>query len=230
MRQIKRFLARQTAVTSCCQLVIPPPPQELLARALQPAPGLGPAVVVNSAVFLLGIRVLQAGLMPSAVALSWVLGTAVYAAFGLGGYALVCLYFVFGSAVRTSIQHNALQHAHIAMCTLQCKVHQHTLQQPREARAVPGNIDSSTWELKACAAAHVLQHNITCQTAYRSALQVTKVKLEQKQREGIAEARSGRRSTVLLFCRGAVHQCLFVMSISGEATTRWAACCSVTEH
>lgn len=135
---------RQTAVTSCCQLVIPPPPQELLAQALQPAPGLGPAVAVNSAVFLLGIRVLLAGLMPSAVALSWVLGTAVYAAFGLGGYALICLYFVFGSAVRTSIQHNALQCAHIAVSTLQCKVHQYILQQPREARAVPGNIVSST--------------------------------------------------------------------------------------
>lgn len=89
---------------------------------LQPAPGLAPALAVNSTVFVLGIRVLLAGLMPAAVALSWVLGTAVLAAFGLGGYMLVCLYFILGSAV-------------------------------------------------------------------------TKVKLEQKQREGIAEARSGRRST-----------------------------------
>jgi uncharacterized membrane protein len=51
-------------------------------------------------VYLLGIRVLLAGLLPSAVALSWVLGTVVYAAFGLGGYVLVCLYFILGSAVR----------------------------------------------------------------------------------------------------------------------------------
>ena len=49
--------------------------------------------------YLLGIRVLLAGLLPSAVALSWVLGTVVYAAFGLGGYVLVCLYFILGSAV-----------------------------------------------------------------------------------------------------------------------------------
>ena len=39
------------------------------------------------------------GLTPAGVAHSWVLGTTVYSAFGAGGYALVCLYFVFGSAV-----------------------------------------------------------------------------------------------------------------------------------
>lgn len=74
--------------------------QELLEQALRPVPGLGPALLVNSTVYLLGIRVLLAGLLPPAVALSWVLGTVVYAAFGLGGYVLVCLYFVLGSAVR----------------------------------------------------------------------------------------------------------------------------------
>lgn len=47
------------------------------------------------------------------------------------------------------------------------------------------------------------------------------MKLEQKQREGIAEARSGRRSTVRLFWRDAGHQCLVVMCTSGEATTGW---------
>ena len=76
--------------------------QDLLNQALKPAPGLGPALLVNSTVYLLGIRVLLAGLLPSAVALSWVLGTVVYAAFGLGGYVLVCLYFILGSAVRLS--------------------------------------------------------------------------------------------------------------------------------
>ena len=35
------------------------------------------------------------------VAHAWVLGTSVYSAFGPGAYVLVCLYFVFGSAVRT---------------------------------------------------------------------------------------------------------------------------------
>lgn len=76
--------------------------QDLLNQALKPAPGLGPALLVNSTVYLLGIRVLLAGLLPSAVALSWVLGTVVYAAFGLGGYVLVCMYFILGSAVRIS--------------------------------------------------------------------------------------------------------------------------------
>ena len=40
------------------------------------------------------------------VAHAWGLGTSVYSAFGPGGYVLVCLYFVFGSAVRTSTKKN----------------------------------------------------------------------------------------------------------------------------
>lgn len=83
--------------------------QELLSQALQPAPGLGPALAVNTTVFILGIRVLLAGLMPAAVALSWVLGTAVFAAFGLGGYMLVCLYFIFGSAVSELLDESHLR-------------------------------------------------------------------------------------------------------------------------
>ena len=39
------------------------------------------------------------GLTPAGVAHSWVLGTAVYSAFGPAGYMLVCLYFLLGSAV-----------------------------------------------------------------------------------------------------------------------------------
>lgn len=35
---------------------------------------------------------------------AFILGTTVYAAFGAGGFALVCLYFLFGTAV------SALQH------------------------------------------------------------------------------------------------------------------------
>mmetsp|Transcript_6534 Transcript_6534/g.18833 ORF Transcript_6534/g.18833 Transcript_6534/m.18833 type:complete len:333 (-) Transcript_6534:330-1328(-) len=95
--------------------------QVLLSQALQPVPGLEPALFINTTVFVLGIRVLLAGLTPLAVANSWLLGTVVFAAFGWGGYVMVCLYFLVGSAV-------------------------------------------------------------------------TKVKLKQKQAEGIAEARSGRRS------------------------------------
>lgn len=45
-------------------------------------------------------RVLLAGLTPLAVANSWLLGTVVFAAFGWGGYVMVCLYFLVGSAVR----------------------------------------------------------------------------------------------------------------------------------
>eukprot|EP00740_Mantoniella_antarctica_P018568 CAMPEP_0198694066 /NCGR_PEP_ID=MMETSP1468-20131203/262521_1 /TAXON_ID=1461545 /ORGANISM="Mantoniella sp, Strain CCMP1436" /LENGTH=183 /DNA_ID=CAMNT_0044449041 /DNA_START=15 /DNA_END=562 /DNA_ORIENTATION=+ len=92
----------------------------LFQSVLSPSPGLAPAVAANTAVFVLGITVLLRGLSWAGVVNAWFLGTAVMAAFGGGGYALVCLYFVFGSAV-------------------------------------------------------------------------TKLKLEQKQAEGIAEARSGRR-------------------------------------
>ena len=79
-----------------------------------------PAVAANTAVFTFGIGTLLRGLTWPGVVNAWFLGAASLAAFGAGGYALVCLYFVFGSAV-------------------------------------------------------------------------TKIKLEQKQREGIAEARGGRR-------------------------------------
>ena len=39
------------------------------------------------------------GLTPSGVLHSWLLGTAIYSAFGPGGYTIVCLYFLLGSAV-----------------------------------------------------------------------------------------------------------------------------------
>lgn len=55
---------------------------------------------MNSIVYVVGLRVLLAGLTPAAVAHSWVLGTLVYAAFGAGGYLLVCMYFILGSAVQ----------------------------------------------------------------------------------------------------------------------------------
>lgn len=95
--------------------------QNALHTAWQPHPGLASGVLVNSTVYVLGVQILLKGLTPAGVAHSWVLGTAVYSAFGPAGYALVCLYFILGSAV-------------------------------------------------------------------------TKLKLKQKQKEGIAEARSGRRS------------------------------------
>ena len=58
-----------------------------------------PAVAANTAVFAGGIGVLLRGLTWPGVVNAWFLGAASLAAFGAGGYALVCLYFVFGSAV-----------------------------------------------------------------------------------------------------------------------------------
>ena len=111
--------------------------QALLVTISQPSPGLQAGLLVNSTVFLLGIKVLLqgrvrlhaqlhfdaifstclsfsrlpcvkpqpvgwglAGLTAAGVLHSWALGTAVYSAFGAGGYVLVCLYFILGSAVR----------------------------------------------------------------------------------------------------------------------------------
>ena len=44
----------------------------------------------------------RAGLTPAGVLHSWLLGTAIYSAFGPGGYTIVCLYFLLGSAVCAS--------------------------------------------------------------------------------------------------------------------------------
>ena len=43
---------------------------------------------------------MTAGLTPAGVLHSWVLGASICSAFGTGGYALVCLYFLLGTAVR----------------------------------------------------------------------------------------------------------------------------------
>ena len=72
---------------------------EVLASVLSATPGLAVGAAVNALVFLSGIRVLLRGLTPAGVAHAAVLGSLVYAAFGLGGYALVCIYFLAGSAV-----------------------------------------------------------------------------------------------------------------------------------
>jgi len=77
---------------------LPPALNTALASLATPTPGLAAAMAANSAVFLLGAPLLLAGLTPAAVAHAWLLGSAVLAAFGAGGYALVCLYFLLGSA------------------------------------------------------------------------------------------------------------------------------------
>lgn len=63
------------------------------------APGVLFGALANSLVFATGIKILLRGLTPAGVASSWLLGTLVFGAFGWKGYSIVCLYFVFGSAV-----------------------------------------------------------------------------------------------------------------------------------
>lgn len=74
-------------------------PQDLVAAASTQHPGLAAGAAVNSLVFITGINVLLKGLTVEGVLNSWLLGTAVYSAFGPGGYLLVCLYFIFGTLV-----------------------------------------------------------------------------------------------------------------------------------
>eukprot|EP00887_Chlorella_sp_A99_P005134 scaffold25.g5134.t1 len=75
------------------------PAQAALAAAAAPSPGLVAGAVANSLVYAAGIRVLLKGLTWEGVASSWVLGSLVFAAFGTGGYAVVCAYFLFGTLV-----------------------------------------------------------------------------------------------------------------------------------
>lgn len=72
--------------------------QMLLAQLGAAHPGLQAGFAFNSAVFLLGIKVLLSGLSPTGVAHAWFLGGSVFAAFGWSGYLLVCLYFLIGTA------------------------------------------------------------------------------------------------------------------------------------
>lgn len=67
------------------------------------SPGILIGAVMNTVVYILGIQVLLRGLTWSGVLSSWILGTLSYAAFGAGGYAIVCLYFIMGSLVRSAL-------------------------------------------------------------------------------------------------------------------------------
>lgn len=96
----------------------------------------------------MGLQILLKGLTPAGVAHSWVLGTAVYSAFGPAGYMLVCLYFLLGSAV-------------------------------------------------------------------------TKVKLQEKQQEGIAEARSGRRSPGSVWGSGSAGTMCAVAALLAANASFW---------
>ena len=169
-----------------------------------------PGMVPSTATWLLhGGRVLLGGLTPLAVANSWLLGTAVFAAFGWRGYIIVCLYFLAGSAVRPW-----------------------PARSPGQFTAALGSACTPTPRTRRCIALPVLRlldvvmefpvralRSVTlplcgiCPAEWRGVHlivggQATRVKLKQKQAEGIAEARSGRRSVV-----------------SGRAFVLWPACC-----
>ena len=66
-------------------------------------PGWAVGLGANTVVYVTGIGVLLNGLTWAGVLHSWFLGSTVYAAFGLGGYSLVCLYFLIGSLVESSL-------------------------------------------------------------------------------------------------------------------------------
>jgi uncharacterized protein (TIGR00297 family) len=66
---------------------------------LLPSPGLGAGVLANTIVYIFGRRVLLKGLALDGYVSSYVLGCLSYAAFGLYGYLIVCMYFLIGSYV-----------------------------------------------------------------------------------------------------------------------------------
>lgn len=74
--------------------------QHVASSAALPHPGWATGAALNTTVFAAGYKVLRKGLSPAGVAHAWCLGTAVFSAFGTGGYVLVCLYFIVGTLVR----------------------------------------------------------------------------------------------------------------------------------
>lgn len=113
----------------------------IISLLMSPSPGIIVGALANTTVYLVGIRVLLKGLMWEGVISSWFLGTLSFGAFGTGGYAIVCLYFIIGSFV-------------------------------------------------------------------------TKLKLQQKQKEGIAEARSGRRGLGSVLGSGAAGIVCSILSLT----------------
>lgn len=85
--------------SSRCRAAELPALQTLLQQAGSAHPGWAAGAAVNTAVFIAGSPVLLKGLTWAGMANAFILGTTVYAAFGAGGFALVCVYFLFGTAV-----------------------------------------------------------------------------------------------------------------------------------
>ena len=83
----------------CNAAVLPEGLQAIVQQAGTAHPGWASGAAVNAAVFVAGSPVLLKGLTGWGMVNAFILGTTVYAAFGAGGFALVCLYFLFGTAV-----------------------------------------------------------------------------------------------------------------------------------
>lgn len=66
---------------------------------LSSSPGAAAGIVANAALMLVGLPVLRRGLDASGIVNAVVLGSGVYGAFGCSGYAVMCVYFVVGTAV-----------------------------------------------------------------------------------------------------------------------------------
>ena len=94
-----RTLPRATCLQACSLADSHITLQASVAPLLEAQPGIGAGFGLTSLVYVLGIRVLLSGLTPAGVASSWLLGGSVFSAFGGGGFALVCVYFLAGSAV-----------------------------------------------------------------------------------------------------------------------------------
>uniref|UniRef100_A0A7S3VGS4 Uncharacterized protein n=1 Tax=Dunaliella tertiolecta TaxID=3047 RepID=A0A7S3VGS4_DUNTE len=73
--------------------------EHVASTVTEPHPGWLTGAVLNSGVFGFGYKVLRKGLSPLGIANAWFLGASVFSAFGLGGYILVCLYFILGTLV-----------------------------------------------------------------------------------------------------------------------------------
>lgn len=77
---------------------LPVQAQPLIDAMQSSHPGVVVGFSASTAVFAAGMPVLLSGLTPQGVACSWLLGGSIFSAFGAGGFALVCAYFILGSA------------------------------------------------------------------------------------------------------------------------------------
>ncbi len=94
--------------------------QEISQSVLLPHPGALTGAALTTAVFTGGYMVLRKGLTPVGVLHAWFLGASIYAAFGIGGFSLVCLYFIWGTLVGRWC---AAQRVHlIALMSIECEL------------------------------------------------------------------------------------------------------------